>query len=283
MRGVRKNCVIRHGETVIEILKSFEQVASRFSPTVLVVPGLTLVVLGLIAWLAGMCLRRLVLALAGAAAGGLAGWLISVQSPAVAGLAAGGGAVLGAILPRLWTAVLLAALGVAVAFVITTRASLVEGQRTLLGRQDAGQAQQRFTVPESLEAVQAFAVDIGDCVKSAGRKLGPADLIVIVAVGVGLLGLGLFLTRLAGALVCSVFGTLLIFVGLIVLLIFKGSAPVAFVQRQGAFYGWVLLGMAVFGTLEQLALCPSPRRRQKGGSGRPHSRDVESERSWRNH
>ena len=53
---------------MVEILKSFEQVASRFSPAVLIVPGLVMAVLGLVTWLAGMCLRRLVLALVGATA-----------------------------------------------------------------------------------------------------------------------------------------------------------------------------------------------------------------------
>ena len=77
---------------MVEILKSFELVASRFSPAVLMVPGLAMVVLGLVAWLGGMCVRRLVLALLGAAAGGIAAVLIHGRNPAVAGLAAGGGA-----------------------------------------------------------------------------------------------------------------------------------------------------------------------------------------------
>jgi hypothetical protein len=96
-----------------------------------------------------------------------------------------------------------------------------------------------------------------------------------------LLVLGLLLTRLAGAMVCSGLGSLLVFAGLIVLLIFKGSAPITFIQKQGVLYGLVLLAMAAFGTLEQLVLCPSPKRRQKAGSGKSGSRRGEAEHGWR--
>jgi hypothetical protein len=283
MRRVCKNRVVRLGETVIEILKSFEQEAGRFSPMVLLVPGLAMVALGLIAWLAGMCLRRLVLAGAGAVAGGLAGWLIHGQNPAVVGLAAGGGAVFVAILPRLFTAVLLAALGVAVAFAVTAGTHLVEGQKTSSGRQDLGRGQERLTVQESLGAVRVFAFDIVGRTESAARELEPANLVLLAAVGLVLLVLGLLLARLAGALVFSAMGTALIFAGLIVLLIFKGSAPIAFVQKQGAFYGLVLFGMAAFGTLEQLVLCPSPKRGRKAKSAGSRPRQGESEHGWRNH
>jgi hypothetical protein len=83
-------------------------------------------------------------------------------------------------------------------------------------------------------------------------------------------------------LTCATLGTLLIFTGLVTLLIFKGSAPITLVQRQGAFYGIVLLGMAAFGTLEQLLLCPTPKRSSKAGSGKSRSRREGPEHGWRN-
>lgn len=268
---------------MIEILNSFEQEAGRFNPAVLVVPGLALVALGLVAWLAGMCLRRLVLALVGAAVGAIAGWLFSSQNPVLVGVAAGGGAVFGAIVPRLSTAVFLAAFGVAVAFAATAQTHLAEGKVTWVARSDAGRGQEKLLVQDSLGAVRVFALNIIGCVESAARKLEPVNWAIVGAVGLGLLALGLLLVRLAGALVFSSLGTTLIFAGLIVLLIFKGSAPIAFVHQQGTFYGLVWLGMAAFGTLEQLVLCPSPRRgRQAKSAGLPPRLD-ESERGWRGH
>jgi hypothetical protein len=60
-------------------------------------------------------------------------------------------------------------------------------------------------------------------------------------------------------------------------------------EQQGTFYGLVLLGMTAFGTLEQLVLCPSPRRRHKDGAGKTdskeesghHSRSAAARRRWR--
>ena len=281
MRCVHRNCVLRPDETVIEILKSFELEAGRFDPAVLVVPGLALVALGLVAWLAGMCLRRLVLALVGAAVGAIAGWLFNGPNPVLVGVAAGGGAVFGAIMPRLSTAVVLAALGVAVAFVVTTQTHLDEGAVTPFVRPDTGRGQEKLSTQDSLGAMRVLMANVIGCVKSIARDVEPANWAIIGAVGLGLLVLGLLFVRLAGALVFSTLGAALIFLGLIVLLIFKGSAPIAFVHKQAAFYGLVLLGMAAFGTLEQLVLCPSPKRGRRGRSAGLHPGVDESERNWR--
>jgi hypothetical protein len=266
---------------VIEVFNRFEQEAGRFDPTLLVVAGLVLAGLGLVIWLAGMCLRRLVLALAGAAAGGLTGWLVPVPGPVFVGLAAGGGAVLGAVLPRLTTAVLLAILGVAVAFVITARTHLLGGQELPSGPPHAGRGEERLTIPQSLGAVRVFAFDVVGRSRAAAGEMGTAGLAAIGAAGLVLLVLGFVLPRLAGTLFCSVLGTMLIFAGLIVLLIFKGSAPITLIEKQGALYGVVLFGMAAFGAVEQLALCPAPRRGKKSRSA-GRSGPAESEKGWRN-
>ena len=66
------------------------------------------------------------------------------------------------------------------------------------------------------------------------------------------------------------------------LLIFKGSAPVARMEQQGPFYGLVLLGMIAFGTLEQLLLCPQAKEGRDASSGRFRANREESKRGWRN-
>jgi hypothetical protein len=267
---------------VIKILSSFEQVAGRFDPVVLLVSGLVLVALGLLVWLAGMCLRRLVLAVVVGAAGGTAGWLIHGPSPAVAGLAAGGGAVLGAVLPRLSVSVLLAAIGVSIAFVILTQPHGVPERETLFGRPGAEPGDRKLTVPESLDALRTFALDLADGTRSAARGLMLVDAVILAAVGVGLLFMGWLLGRLAAALVFSGSGTALIFTGLAVLLIFKGSAPIALVQKQPAAYGLVFLGMTAFGTLEQFVLCPGPKKKRDAEAGKARPKQGEAEHGWRN-
>ncbi len=267
---------------MIEILQSFEQVAAgRFSPPVLLVPGLVMVVLGLVAWLAGMCLRRLMLASAGAIVAGVAGLLVGGPNTMVAALAAGGGALFGAAVPRLFTALFLAILGLSIALIIVAKPPPVEGGKTLLGKPEAGSADQRLTVHESLEVTWIYTLDVVDRARSTLRMLVGADYAILGAVALVLLVVGLLFERLAGTLACSVLGTALIAAGLIVLLIFKGSAPISLVRQQAALCGLVLLGMVAFGTLEQLVLCPAPKRRAQAGSRESRSRSDESEHHWR--
>ncbi len=272
---------------MVEILKSFEQVASRFSPSVLMVPGLTLVALGLVAWLGGMCVRRPLLALFGAAAGAVAAVLIYGRNPVVAGLAAAGGALFGALLPRLSTAVLLASFGVAVGLVVMTRPPAVAQPKAVSQPPESEQEQERFTVRDSLDGVHAYALNIADGVRSAFWRLERPSQALLAAVGLMLLVLGLSLVRLAGALTFSAWGAALVFAGLTALLILKGSKPITLMGQQGRSYGLVLLGMTVFGTLEQLVLCPSPRRRHRAGktdskeeSGH-RSRSAAARRRWK--
>jgi hypothetical protein len=81
-----------------------------------------------------------------------------------------------------------------------------------------------------------------------------------------------------GALTCSLLGTALVFAGLMLLLMYKGSAPTAHVEQQGAFYALVLLGMAAFGTLEQMLVCRQPKRAVE----KPQAKE-ETKGSWRTH
>ncbi|MBP7052134.1 MAG: hypothetical protein KBE65_14050 [Phycisphaerae bacterium] len=267
---------------MVEILKSFEQVAIRFSPAVLVVPGLVVLAMGLFVWLAGVCRKRLWLGLVGALTGGLAAFFFGGQNPAMAGLAAGGSAAFGAIAPRLFSAVLLAVLGATIAFGVIARTCLFSQQGALSSGRNLDPPARRFTTQESLDAVQAYVLDVADRIKAIVHGLASVDVVVIVAVGAGLLAVGLIFGRLAGALACSMVGSGLVFAGLTLLLIFKGATPIARMEQQGPFYGLVLLGMVAFGTLEQLLLCPQARDGRAPRSAKRRTEERESKRGWRN-
>jgi hypothetical protein len=265
---------------MVEILKSFEQVASRFSTVVLILPGLAMLALGLVAWLGGMHVRRIVLGLVGALVGGIAGFIASGQNPAAGGLAAVGVGALGIFVPRLFAAVVLAFLAAAVTFTVLARGPLAQTPGTLFARGALDRIEKRLTVRESLDATQAYALDIADRVKAVSRTLAPSDSAMIAAIGAALLAVGLLFARPSGALACSMIGTGLVFAGMGLLLTFKGSAPIARMQQQGALYGTVALGMIAFGALEQVLLCRAPERREAQRGGR--SRQRQSKQSWRN-
>jgi hypothetical protein len=267
---------------MIEIFESFEQVAGRLSPVVLLGPGLALVVVGLVAWLAGMCVRQVVLALFGAVVAGLAGFYMTGRNPVAAAVAATGGVAFGIVLPRLFMALFLAAFGMAVAFGVVAKPYFPVWQGAQYGTEALGPAAENFTVGESLRVVQAHALDVSDCIEAAARQLHRRHWVVIAAAGAGLLVLSMYFEWSMGALTCSLLGTALTAGGLTLLLMFKGSAPIAHVRQQGAFYAVVLLGMAAFGTLEQLLVCRPPKGASDGEAGKSETRKG-SKQSWRSH
>jgi hypothetical protein len=177
-------------------------------------------------------------------------------------------------------AVLLAISGMAVTFVILARAPLLESPGTLFAGPEVGQTEE-YTVPESLEVTRAYWFDAAERVRVGVYALAPTRWAILAAVGFALLVLKLYFERLATALTCSLLGTVLIFSGLVLLLIFKGSAPVAHVEQQGVSYGLVLLGMALFGTVEQLFVCRMPGRKAKEKGGKAPAGPGGAKNAWR--
>jgi len=267
---------------MVELFKSFERAAGGFHPLVLIVPGLVMVALGLFVWLGGLGFRRVLSALLGAAVGGIAALLMMNENGVVAGASALVGAFLAAIFQRAFTALLLGLLAVAVTFVILAYPYLQEHHGTLIGGQDLGRGQ-KLTVRDSVSVTRAYGLDLIDGIRRAAGKLTPVRWAVIAAAAAGMLTLGALFQSFGGALSCATLGTTMIFAGLLLLVIFKGSAPVGRLAGQPAFYGLVFVGMAAFGTLEQLTLCRrTEQQKPKAKSGKPRPASKESKRSWRN-
>jgi hypothetical protein len=267
-------------QVMIEILKSFEQMAGRFNPLVLIVPGLLMVALGLFVWLGGLGFRRVLFALIGAAAG----LLLSSGNGAIAAMAALIMAVIAAVLQRLFTALLLGLLSLAVTLAVLAYPGLVEYKATLIAGQNIGRGDQKLTIRDSLGVARTYGQDLVDGVRYAASQLVVVQWAIIVAVAAGLVTFGAMFRSIGGAVVCAVLGTALIFAGLLSLVTFKGSAPVERIASGPAFYGMVFAGMAAFGTLEQLALCRRAEKDKPKAKSRKREPDEStSKRSWRNH
>jgi hypothetical protein len=94
---------------------------------------------------------------------------------------------------------------------------------------------------------------------------------------------GFALWHLASALCCSFLGTVLVFAGMILLLLHKGTVPVSRICSRQSFYATVFIVMAVFGTLEQLLLCKHPKTRptKKKHVGKNKQESGQTKKSWR--
>ena len=267
---------------MVEVLKTFEQVAGRFSPLVLIVPGLVLVALGLFVWLGGLGLRRALFALLGAIAGGIVTLVVVTANGVIAGALAMVAALLAALFQRAFTALLLSLLSLIVSFVVLAYPYLHEYRGTLIAGQNLERSQ-KLTVHESLNVTHAFDLDLLDGVRYAAAMLAPSQWAIIAAAVAGMGTLGVLFRSLGAALSCAFLGTAMIFGGLTLMLVYKGSAPIERLAGRPVFYGLVMAGMTTFGTLEQMTLCRRfEQQKPKAKSGKSRSTKEGSKRSWRN-
>jgi len=269
---------------MVEILKSFEQVAVRLSPIVLVLPGLTAAALGLFIWLGGLGFRMLLLALMGALTGAFCSLWIVGQNPAAMVLLGLLGTAIAVVFQRFFTAALLGALAGIIVFLVVAWPSLVVSEGALVGQPEADvqDGTAALSTDQSLNVIRAYTLDVTDTVKRGGTQLMASRWAVVAAAALTFLLVGLLFRHAGGALTCAMLGTEMIFAGLILLLMFKGSRPVTRVDARAPFFGLVFAAMVVFGTLEQWILLRRADQRTEGETKKsPPRKKPEGKRSWR--
>jgi len=272
---------------MLEILQDFESAvggAVRLSPIVLIGPGLAAVLVGLFIWLGGLGFRKLLLPAAGAITGALCGFFIISQNPISVVFLAALAACIATTLDRVFIAILAAALAAAFAFVVLAgpnienskqAATIMSGDMSTQGPADS--------VRESAEKMKAYIIDASQRIKHAGLQMPLYHWVIIMVLALIFIVAGFSLWRLTMALCCSILGTLLIFAGMILLLLYKGAVPVSSICSKPSFYVTVFIAMTAFGTIEQLLLCKRPKTHP--ARKRPISKDKEepdrTKGSWR--
>ncbi|MBN1795545.1 MAG: hypothetical protein JW804_02625 [Sedimentisphaerales bacterium] len=108
------------------------------------------------------------------------------------------------------------------------------------------------------------------CIAAYLIKSHPASMLLLGAVLGALVGLvfEIIVSRVFGlatsaynliiSITSSLSGTLAVFLGLILLLMFKGSYPLSYITQKKQFYLVVACAMVVFGMLVQMILCKKP-------------------------
>jgi hypothetical protein len=199
-----------------------------------------------------------------------------------AALAAG----IATILERLFIAILTAALAAAFTFVVLVGPHIEYAQKAATVRPAEMSTQgQAISVRESAEIMKAYIIDAGQTIKHAGLQMSVHHWAIIMVLALIFIVTGFCLWRLAMALCCSVLGTILIFAGMILLLLHKGSVPVSIICSKSSYYATAFIAMIAFGTIEQLLLCKHPkthsgRKRRIGKSKNKEEPDRTKER-WR--
>ena len=261
---------------MLEFVKEFEQVAVRFSPVVLILPGVLCVVLGLFIWLGGLGLRKVLAAVLGSIVGGVCGFFVSGRNIILAGLSTAPGAIAAIVFEKLFVAIMTAGLAAAIGFAILVGPYVedTDVQRRYFGPKMQDETE-RLSAGQSVGIMEAYAADFSAALKEARLQMPRHNLAIIAGAAVIFVGGVFFLRHFASALCCATLGTALIFGGMVLLLLYKGSAPISGICQRRLFYLGVFAVMVVFGMVEQLVLCRRAGRKAKSIRKRKTDKGVE--------
>jgi len=270
---------------MLEVLREFEQGAIRFSPLVLILPGVVAVVVGLFVWLGGLGFRSIMAGLVGAISGIAFGFLVAGRNVVWAVNSAVVCAVIAVIFQRFFFAMLIAALAAAIGFVVLAGPYIKQVESTTPISWDTASVQgETLNIHESIRMIKVYTTDVGERIKQSYSLIPLHKWAIIAALVVAFLIIGLLLRRICSALSCATLGTMLIFAGMILVLLYKGSAPISRISAKSSFYGLVFLAMVAFGTIEQLVLCVRAKRQVVKRRKQEVAEQVKAEQerqSWR--
>ncbi len=266
-----------------ESLQNFERVAVSFSPIVLIGLGLAAVLFGLFLWIGGLGFRKILVAILGAVSGSICGFFV-IGHNIVALVLAVIAAVIAVIFERVFITILTASLAAVFALIILACPYIEKTAAAIPIAQDKiSQPDLTMSVRGSLKTMKMYIIDVTNKVKQAGSQMPKHNWAVIAILVVIFILAGLYLYRLASAFCCAALGTMLIFAGMISLLLYKTSAPISHICYSSSFYLAVFLAMIIFGTLEQLLLCKSPKRQptRKKQANKAHQEPDNIAHNWR--
>lgn len=245
---------------MLEIIQYFEQSAMRFRPIILIGPGLAAVLLGLFLWLGGLGFRRVLVTIVGAVSGGMCGFFIIGRNIMLAIVLAGVAAAIAIMFERIFITILTAVLAAVLGFAVLA-GPYIENADSFkqYPKYKMQNRAELFSVHQTAEIVKAYIDDFSAEIKRTRSQMPMYSWVIMAVLVVIFIAAGIFLWRPTSALCCATLGTMLIFGGMILLLLYKGSAPISSVYRKAPFYLGVFIVMAVFGTIEQLLLCKRPK------------------------
>lgn len=239
---------------MLEIFKNFEQLTGRFSPSVLIISGILLLLLGLCIWIAGHGLRKILIFLVGLAGGVVVG-LYAIGRNTFSSLLAGGlAALIALILEKVLVILLAAAMASAIAFAVLAEPYFVKAE-TAETQTEAPAQTMDLGFNEALQELKTFGLDAGEKIRQAGMRIPVYIWTIMAAAAAIILVCGIILWRFTSALFFSVAGTIVIFLGMILLLSYKGTEPISHIRNNPFISAVVFLAMIAFGTIVQLLLC----------------------------
>ena len=236
------------------ILKSFGEIASGMPSVLLIIAGIAFAGVGLCLWLGGLRWRIFTAVVFGLVAGLISSFLVSEN--------------------KLIAAMFPAILVICCLLIFKKRALVVIGSMTtttvlLLSLATPASA---YRPGNNVPANVNGKADISAIISQGGLQsdfkvptiigdLTPMAIGIAAVSGSLVMGIGLFFYRLVSAWTCAAYGTGLIYAGMILLFLEKGSMPVQNICRKPVFYQTVAICMLIFGTFVGLLVCPAKKKK----------------------
>jgi hypothetical protein len=263
---------------MFEIARQLEQTAVWFEPAVLIVPGIAAVLFGLFVWLGGLGFRRILVAIAGAVSGGICGFFVSGQNIMPAVVSAGVVMVFAIILDRIFILMLTGVLAAVLCFAFLA-GPYIESKDNL--ENHPGKMTVSLNTRESVEVMKGYAADFAAEVKRIFLHMSVYERVVPVVVAVLFMAAGFYWQRLTSAFCCAALGAILICAGMILLLLYKGAAPISRVCQNQTLYQSIFGIVTAFGMATQLLLCPRIGLAEKKQKGKNKIEPVPVSENWR--
>ena len=266
---------------MFQILQDFERTSMQLNPIVLIGPGLAIVIVGLFVWLGGLGYRKALVAIVGAVTGWVVGFFVIARSMIAASVLAVVAAITATVLHKMMITILVVALAVVLGFAVGNFVMPYLG----LSQQEfpvySGRAtamSEILSVSESALLMKAYIIDVGDRVQLICIQMSVIVWAIIAVMVVIAILARLYLWNVTSALCCAVLGTILIFAGMVLLLMYKGAMPVTVIDQKASLFAAVFGAMVAFGTIEQLVLCPwfegrRKKRKEAGDANAPRPKN----------
>lgn len=245
--------------SMIEIILNFEQIIGRFVPWVLIASGVVFTILGLCIWISGLALRKILISLVGLAGGFIAGLFVIGRNLYSACLTGALSALIALIFEKVLAVLLAAALASAVTFIFVAEPYFEQKETTAMQIETLDQTES-IDIKDIPYEMKHFGINAGQKIKQAGMNLPLERWAIIGAPAVVFLICGIFLWRCTTALSFSVIGTTVVYIGMILLLSYKGTEPISHIHKKPLIAGVIFLAMTGFGTVVQLLLCKKSKK-----------------------
>ncbi len=244
---------------MFEILQIFERTSGRINPVILIAPGVIVVIAGLFVWLGGLGFRKVLSAVLGALIGWVVGFFIIGKSIIAASALAVAAAVTATVLDRMIVIILTVSLAVSLGFIVAHHGGPYLGMTQEKGpafTNPVSSEGSTLSITESISVIKVYIIGLGDQVQQTVVSMSVIGWAIIGVMIVNAIVAIVYLWNLTSALCSAVLGALLIFGGMVLLLLYKGTRPVTIIDQRALFFAAVFGAMVAFGTLEQLVLCP---------------------------